>query len=218
MAGSYEASVAMVSFTDMQLIKGCFELLQSHLSAKKYEKELMDAKEEELREIAKDLFQEINNEDMRARAHVQYVMKEQEKYSAECSAMVNEKYRGSKEDLYLKYDDQINYVVKNVLFFYLDLLQKRILVLPTNLRHDHWGATFVFNAGDIVADVDDASSGSYRTCFLRYCSRHPNGTTKIPNSLCIIWFLNLAFSYQEEQKRSDIKSETPNEIPCIKSV
>jgi hypothetical protein len=94
----------------------------------------MDAKEEELREIAKDLFQEINNEDMRARVQVQYVMEEQEKYSAECSAMVNEKYRGSKEDLYLKYDDQINYVVKNVLFFYLDLLQKRIIVFPMNLR------------------------------------------------------------------------------------
>ena len=93
----------------------------------------MDAKEEELREIAKDLFQEINNEDMRARAHVQYVMKEQEKYSAECSAMVNEKYQGSKEDLYHKYDDQMNYVVKNVLFFYPDLLQKRIIVFPTKV-------------------------------------------------------------------------------------
>jgi hypothetical protein len=92
MDGRYGASVVIVSFTDMQLIKGCFELLQSHLSAKKYEKELMDAKEEELREIAKDLFQEINNEDMRARAQVQYVMEEQEKYSAECSAMVSEKY------------------------------------------------------------------------------------------------------------------------------
>jgi hypothetical protein len=56
MDGRYELSVAMVSFTDMQLIRGCFELLQSHLSAKKYEKELMDAKEEELHEIAKDLF------------------------------------------------------------------------------------------------------------------------------------------------------------------
>jgi hypothetical protein len=127
MDGRYEASVAMVSFTDMQLIKGCFELLQSHLSAKKYEEELMDAKEEELREIAKDLFQEIINKDMRARAQVQYVMEEQEKYSAECSAMVNEKYRGSKEDLYLKYDNQMNSVVKNVLFFYPDLLQKRVI-------------------------------------------------------------------------------------------
>ena len=32
--GRYEESVAILSLTDMQLIQGCFELLQKHLSAK----------------------------------------------------------------------------------------------------------------------------------------------------------------------------------------
>ncbi len=31
MDGRYEASEAIVNFTDIQLFKGCFELLQSHL-------------------------------------------------------------------------------------------------------------------------------------------------------------------------------------------
>lgn len=212
MDGRYEASAAIISFTDMQLIQGCFELLQRHLSAKKYEKDLMGAKEEELREVAEELFKDIDNEYAREVAKVDYVKKEEEKYTAECSALVKEKYGGSKEELYVKYDDQMNYVVKNVLFFYPGLLEKRVIVFPTNLRNDHWGATFVFNAGDIVANVDHASSGSCRTCFFRYCSKHPNGTTTIPNATGIIWFLNLAFSYQEEQKRNKSKSETPTQM------
>jgi hypothetical protein len=39
--GRYEESVAILLFSDMQLIQGCFELLQKHLSAKKYKKDLM---------------------------------------------------------------------------------------------------------------------------------------------------------------------------------
>ena len=75
------------------------------------------------------------------------------------------KFGGSKDDLYSRYDDQMNQVVKNVLIFHPGLLQKRIIVFPTNLRNDHWGATFVFNAGDILAAIDDTSSGSCKTCF-----------------------------------------------------
>jgi hypothetical protein len=51
----------------------------------------------------------------------------------------------------------MNRVVKEVLLFYPGLLQKRLIVFPTNLRNNHWGATFVFNAGDIVAATDDVS-------------------------------------------------------------
>ena len=50
--GRYEESVAVLLFTDMQLIQGCFELLQKHLSAKKYKKDLNDTKEAELCAIA----------------------------------------------------------------------------------------------------------------------------------------------------------------------
>jgi hypothetical protein len=59
----------------------------------------------------------------------------------------------------------MNHAVKNVLVFHPGLLQKRIVVFPTNLRNNHWGATFVFNAGDITAAIDDTSSGLCRTCF-----------------------------------------------------
>jgi hypothetical protein len=48
MYGLIIAKVAILLFTDMQLIGGCFELLQKHLSAKKSKKDLNDAKEAEL--------------------------------------------------------------------------------------------------------------------------------------------------------------------------
>jgi hypothetical protein len=120
----HDTSVAILSLTDMQLIQGCFGRLQHHLSAKKYEKDLMVANGAE---------------------------------HAECLDLVNKRYGSSKEELYQKYDDQMNRVVKEVLLFYPGLLQKRLIVFPTNLRNNHWGATFVFNAGDIVAATDDVS-------------------------------------------------------------
>ncbi len=59
--GRYEESVAILLFTDMQLIQGCFELLQKHLSAKEYKKDLNDAKETELCAIAEDCSKEIKD-------------------------------------------------------------------------------------------------------------------------------------------------------------
>ncbi|KAI2510072.1 hypothetical protein MHU86_4366 [Fragilaria crotonensis] len=41
--GRYHTSVAILSFDDMQVIQGCFARLQRHLSAKKYENDLMVA-------------------------------------------------------------------------------------------------------------------------------------------------------------------------------
>jgi hypothetical protein len=60
--GRYEESVAILSFIDMQLIQGCFELLQKHLSAKKYKKGFNDAKEAEQSAIAEDHFKEIKGQ------------------------------------------------------------------------------------------------------------------------------------------------------------
>jgi hypothetical protein len=125
---------------------------------------------------------------------------------------VKEKFGGSKDDLYSRYNNQMIHVVKNVLFFHPGLLQKRIIVFLTNLRNNHWGATFVFNAGDITAAIDDASSGSCSTCFFCYCSLHPCGTTRIPNKIQIMWFLYLAFSYQEELNTIASHVSIPNQM------
>jgi hypothetical protein len=67
MDGRYKEPVAILSITNMQLIQGCFELLQKHLSAKKYEKDLNDAKEAELCAIAEDCFKDIKGESLKAR-------------------------------------------------------------------------------------------------------------------------------------------------------
>jgi len=130
-------------------------------------RDLNDAKEAELCAIAEDHFKDIKNKSMREVAKAQYVTDALDKNSAiVCDlVLVKEKFGGSKDDLYSRYNDQMNHVVKNVLFFHPGLLQKRIIVFPSNLRNNHWGATFVFNAGDITAAIDDASSGSCRICF-----------------------------------------------------
>ncbi len=181
-----EESVAILWLTDMQLIQGCFELLQMLLSAKKYEKDLNDAKEAELCAIAEDRFKDIKDESMREVAKAQYVADALDKNSVVVCDLLKEKFRVSKDDLYSRYN--------NFPFFHPGLLQKSIFVFPTILRNDHWGATFAFNAGDITAAIDDASLGLCRTCFLCYCSCHPCGTTRIPNKIEIIWFLNLVAS------------------------
>ncbi len=84
-------------------------------------------------------------------------------------------------------------------------------MFPTNLRYNHWGATFVFNDGDIMAASDDASLVCAGLVFC-YCSLHPCGTTRIPNKLGIIWILNTAFSYQEEQNANANHVSIPNQI------
>ncbi len=210
--GRYEESVAILSFTDMQLIQGCFELLQKHLSAKKYKKDLNDAKEAELCTIAEDCFKEIKDKSMKEVSKAQYVTDALDKNSAVVCDLVKEKFGGSKDDFYSRYDNQMNHVVKNVLFFHPGLMQKRIIVFPTNLRNNHWGATFVFNADDITAGIDDTALDLCRACFFCHCSFHPCGTTRIPNKIGIIWFLNLAFSYQEEQNTIARHASIPNQM------
>ena len=54
-----------------------------------------------------------------------------------CCDLVKEKFGDFKDDLYSRYNNQMNHVVKNVLFFHPGLLQKRLIVFPTNLRNDH---------------------------------------------------------------------------------
>jgi hypothetical protein len=51
--------------------------------------------------------------------------------------------------------------------------------------------------------------------FFCYCSLHPSGTTKIPNSVGVVWFLNLAFSYQEQGKAGANNSSTPNKMKWL---
>jgi hypothetical protein len=102
---------------------------------------------------------------MKEVAKAQYVTDALDKNSAVVCDLVKT-FGGSKDDLYSRNNNQMNHVVKNVLFFHPGLLQKRILVFPTNLSNNFWGATFVFNAGDITAAIDDTSLGlCSRTCF-----------------------------------------------------
>ena len=79
------------------------------------EKDLNDAKEAELCAIAEDCFNDIKDKSMKEVAKAIYVTDALDKNSADVCDVVKEKFRGSKDNLYSRYDDQMNQVVKNVL-------------------------------------------------------------------------------------------------------
>ncbi len=76
-----------------------------------------DAKEAELCAIAEDCFKEIQEESMREVAKAQYVTDALKKNCTVACDLVKEKFGGSKNDLYSRYNNQMNHVVKNVLLF-----------------------------------------------------------------------------------------------------
>jgi hypothetical protein len=88
--------------------KGCFKPLQKHLSAKKYKKDLNDTKEAELCAIAEDHFKDIKNKSMREVAKAQYVTDALDKNSASVCDLVKEKFGGSRDDLYSRYNKKMN--------------------------------------------------------------------------------------------------------------
>jgi hypothetical protein len=122
---------------------------------------------------------------MKEVAKAQYVTEALDKNSAVLCDLVKAKFGGSKDKLDSRYNNQINHVVNNVLFFHPGLLQKRILMFPTNHRNNHCRATFVFNADDIVAAIDDASSGSSKAFLLLQSSslRHNKDSKKDRNHM-----------------------------------
>jgi len=68
--------------------------------------------------------------------------------------------------MFAQYEEAMNDIVKNILFFNPGLLQKNILVFPCNLGNSHWGGTFIFNPWNIEATIDDTSSVKWcRTFF-----------------------------------------------------
>ena len=200
--GRYDASVAIISLHHMQFIEGAFAILQRHLNAKNYEMELMQKKEAELLNIAAHLpdFKvfEADDPEKAAALRKDMVSTKLKEYSETAIGLVVEKYGSTKESIWSAYQKELDVVVKRVVLFYPGLLQKRIIVFPLNLP-DHWGGVFVFNAGNINEGLD--TPGVCRTCFFRYCSFCPSGDNDwIGNGAGVIWFLNLAFSYQEHQK------------------
>ena len=226
--GRYDASATIISCTNMILIQNAFEALHMFMSAKKFEKQLEKKKEKALRKErenrrkarSQELKDAMAKDDMTKIAELMAFVDvsidvELEEYKVKVLRPLSHKKFGgiSKDGLYDKYSDHMNHVLKHVLVLYPGILQKKLIVFPTNFGNSHWGATFVFNPGEIDKSVDDVSS--CRSCIFRYCSLYPSGDRKVGSDSGIAWFLNLAYSYQDQQRTLDMAPSTESDMKWL---
>jgi hypothetical protein len=90
-----------------------------------------------------------------------------------------------------------DYVVKNVILPNPGLLEKGIIIIPSNPSDAHWIATFIFNAGHVM----NQKPGQPRACFFRYCPQEGTGAVSQPTSCGVVWLLNLVHSYWSHKKQ-----------------
>ena len=90
-----------------------------------------------------------------------------------------------------------DYVVKNVILPNPGLLEKGIIIIPSNPSDAHWIATFIFNAGHVM----NQKPGQPQACFFRYCPQEGTGAVSQPTSCGVVWLLNLVHSYWSHKKQ-----------------
>jgi hypothetical protein len=90
-----------------------------------------------------------------------------------------------------------DYVVKNVILPNPGLLEKGIIIIPSNPSDAHWIATFIFNAGHVM----NQKPVQPRACFFRYCPQEGTGAVSQPTSCGVVWLLNLVHSYWSHKKQ-----------------
>ncbi len=96
---------------------------------------------------------------------------------------------------------------KRVIVPKLGMLEKKFLVIPSNVTGAHWTVTFVFDASYIQHNIDEVDSGWLQPCFLWYCSLVTNGSQYASTEEDIPWFLNFCYSYKTE-------FDKPNKMVC----
>jgi hypothetical protein len=81
------------------------------------------------------------------------------------------------------------------------MLEKKILVFPSNLNDAHWTVTFVFNALYIQHGINaEVDSGWLQPCFFRHCSLVTDGSRYTSTAEGIPWFLNFYYSYELNER------------------
>ena len=109
-------------------------------------------------------------------------------------AKILKEFKMSTTELLRKYVGLMNFVIKDYLTFHQNVLEKKIIVFPCNIKNVHWAATIVFNPGGIESTDIAKERGSPQPCFFRYCSQYPDGSRNIDLKKGVIWFLNLAIA------------------------
>ncbi len=94
--------------------------------------------------------------------------------------------------------------MKHVIVPNLAMLEKKVLVFPSNLTDAHWTVTFVFNASHIQHNVDaEVDSGWRQPCFFWYCSLVTDGSqyTSTEEKIPWFWISVTVMSFTREQNK-----------------
>jgi hypothetical protein len=216
--GKYESSVTIMPFRTMQNIEIAFQSYVITIQVGLHRKKLTSDKIKELQDFSKEHFLDLEKDDPGGAQHARCKMVNDglSNFADTIPDLIQKKFGNSENEIQAIYERQMNSLVKSVLVFHPGFLKKKVIVFPINFRNSHWGATFVFNSGEIPHPSNQGMKGALRTCFFRYCSLYPSGTRRIPNKHGIIWFLNLAFSYAEQRKRIDSSGAGTVETTTLK--
>ena len=129
--------------------------------------------------------------------------------SNELDEIIENRFKASRQTIFAEYLNHTKHLLKRVIVPNLGILEKKILVSPSNVADAHWIVTFVFYASyfqhEIVAEVD---SGWLQPCFHRYCSLVTDGSRYASTEEGIPWFLNFCYSF-ELHKRTKQNATDP---------
>jgi hypothetical protein len=87
----------------------------------------------------------------------------------ELDKLIVERFESSRQTIHAEYLEHTTHLLKRVIVPNLGMLEKKILVFPSNVMDAHWTVTFVFSASYIQHDIDEVDSGWLQPCFLWYC-------------------------------------------------
>jgi hypothetical protein len=119
----------------------------------------------------------------------------------ELDKLILQRFKASRQTIHAEYLEHTKHLLKNVIVPNLGMLEKKILVFPSNMKDAHWTVTFVFNASYIQHDIDaEVESGWLQPCFFRYCSLVTDGSRYTSTAEGIPWFLNFCYSYELHER------------------
>jgi hypothetical protein len=116
--------------------------------------------------------------------------------SNELDKLIFERFESSRQTTYAEELEHTKHLLKRVIVPKLGMLEKKFLVIPSNVTGAHWTVTFVFDASYIQHNIDEVDSGWLQPCFLWYCSLVTDGSQYASTEEEIPWFLNFCYSYE----------------------
>jgi hypothetical protein len=119
----------------------------------------------------------------------------------ELDKLIIQQFKASRQTIHAEYLKHTKHLLKRVIVPNLGMLEKKILVFPSNLEDAHWTVTFVFNALYIQHNIDaEVDSGWLQPCFFRYCSLVTDRSRYTSTAEGIPWFLNFCYSYEPHER------------------